>query len=173
MVLIEIEMLEIIETVQDLGNVFKLVLIENEVFDLDQLSEWSWQGTKFVLGQIEVVAVQLPYIFWEPFNAIPRQKDTFELRQTSNIAFVWFKLIEIQAYFLQTVKFRNPFGNMANMVALQIEIFQVFAATNAGWNTGQLAVRQVQAFDMIVFGKVNFTKTAIVESDCTQTFRRE
>ena len=128
---------------------------------------------KLVFGQIEVVAVQLSDIFWECLNAISSQKDAFQFRQTSNIAFAQFQLIKIQADFLQAVEFHNPAWDMTNLVALQIEIFQMLATTDTGWNVCQLAVCQVQAFDVVVFGKVDFAKTASVEGDNLQTVRQK
>ena len=45
----------------------------------------------------------------------------------------------------------------------------MLATTDARWNVCQLAVCQVQAFDVVVLGKVDVAKTASVEGDNLQT----
>ena len=91
---------------------------------------------QFVFRQIHVLAMQPPDVFGQFLDIVAAQMDYFGFRKTLDVQPAEFHLIEIQADFLQTIKFHDPPGNMTDVVAFQIEVFQMLAATDAGWNAG-------------------------------------
>ena len=161
--------IQVFEIDQHVWYLFEIIFIEHQNFQLIQVGKRLGQAMELIFRHIHAFALQSTDVLGQFFDAIAAQKDSFDLGKVADIRFVQSQLVEIQADFFQTIKFRNPSWDMTNLVALQIEIFQMLATTDARWNVCQLAVRQVQTFDVVVLRKVDVAKTASVEGDNLQT----
>lgn len=96
-------------------------------------------------------------------DAIAANDDLLDFWKMPNVRPIESQLIEIQVDFFQTVEFRNPSWDMTYFIAFQIEGIQLFAATDARWNSGQITIRQIQTLNAVVLWNTDFSNNAVFQ----------
>ena len=128
---------------------------------------------QLVFAQIEAFAAQPTDIVRQLFEAVASHHDLLDVGKMGDVGPVESQLVVIQREFFQAVEFHDPSRDMTDLVAFQIKCFQVFALANARWDAGQLAIRQVQTLDVIVFRKIDIAKATSVQRDVSQAIGRK
>ena len=147
-------MLQIFETGQFLRDGFELVFIENQVSGLFHLCKRFGQAAQLVLGQVKTLAAQDSDIVRKLLEAIARQKDVLDFRQTTDIPSFQVQFVEIQVDFLKAIQRSEPSGNVFDLITFQVQSFQMLATLDARRTPIETGVSQREYLDFVVFWDV-------------------